>query len=128
MKEELARKASKWWADQLRGQAKLDNGDTSEAGMFTALLAVLAQGVEAQKRGTSDADKFEQALYEALLPIERDWFSFGCDYGPDHFLSEAAKSAGVNLGMGGLPWKTMMWITRDSVSVACGYHAQEVEL
>ena len=127
MKEELARKASKWWADQLRGQSKLDNGDTSEAGMLTALLAVMVQGVEAQKRETSDADKFEQALYEALLPIEHDWFTLGCDYGPDCFLSKVADSAGVNLGMG-LPWKTVMWITGDSVKVACGYHAPEVEL
>ena len=127
MKEELARKASKWWADQLRGQARLDNGDASETGIATMFLAMMAQEREASKRGTDDADKFEQALYEALLPIERDWFTLGCDYGPDCFLSKVADSAGVNLGMG-LPWKTVMWITGDSVKVACGYHAPEVEL
>ena len=43
MNEELARKAAKWWADQLRNGAKLDNGDPSTTGAMTMMMGLLAQ-------------------------------------------------------------------------------------
>ena len=128
MECETAEKAAKWWADQLRGSAKLDNGDTSETGGMVALMAAMLQGEERSRRGASDADKFEKALTDTLCELDGDWITLGCDYGPDNFLSQVADKAGVNLGMTGLPWKTNMYIRNDRVSVACGYGTSAVEL
>ena len=128
MERETAEKAAKWWADQLRGNAKLDNGDDSETGGMAMIMATILQSQEKRKRPADAADKFEAALTDALCEKGGGRFWFGCDYSPDYFLSSVAEKAGVDLGMSSLPWKTSMWIEDNTVRVACGYRAEAVKL
>lgn len=124
MKEQTAQRAAKWWADQLRGPAKLDNGDRSEKGAMTAVLAMMLQDVERSRIDTDKISIFESELAKILQ--ERNPFSFGVDYHPDHILSDAAVAAGIDLGMSTLPWKTSMKFNDDDVRVSCGYGADWV--
>ncbi len=128
MERKTAEKAAKWWADQLRGNAKLDNGDDSQTGGMAMMMTTILQAEEKSKRPAGAADKFEAALTDALCEKDDGRFWFGCDYSPDFFLSSVAKKAGVNLGRSSLPWKTSMWIEGGTVKVACGYGAAAVEL
>ncbi len=127
MKEETAKKAAKWWGDQLRGSSKLDNGDNSLTGVNTFLLAAMLQEKEKQKQSTELVDAFEEELTKALLKDNPSW-GFGVDYHPDAILSDAADAAKLPLGMTTLPWKTTMWIQDDKVKVRCGYGAEIIEL
>lgn len=129
MNKETSQKAAKWWADQLRGGAKLDNGDKSETGAMTFMLAAMLQVQETALLDSIKIQKFEDCLSEILQETEaRSYFSFGVDYHPDGILCDAAEKAGVSLGMTTLPWKTTMWINGDKVSVRCGYGAETVNL
>ena len=128
MNKNLANKAAKWWADRLREDAKLDNGDESEMGLMTFLLAKMLQAEENSKGSMNDADKFEIALSKILERRNDTWLAFGVDYHPDHILQEAASKANIDLGMTRLPWKTTMRIEEGKVFVRCGYAANEVEI
>lgn len=123
MKPEVAKVAARWWADQLRGNAKLDNGDDSEAGIFGSVLSSMLQEAEKSKRPSDDADKFEVALVDRLLEEDSKWLCVGVDYHPDGILQSAADRVGVQLGMASLPWKTNMRIENDTVRVSCGYRS-----
>lgn len=122
MNKNVAQKAAKWWADQLRGIAKLDNGDNSITGAMTFGLAAMLQETERQKQSTELVDKFELELTNVIMEQDRIW-TIGVDYHPDGLLQEAADRAGLPLGMTTLPWKTTMWIDEKEVSVRCGYGA-----
>lgn len=126
MNEQTAQKAAKWWADQLRGNAKLDNGDDSPQGGMVAAMAMLLQSKEKTRVSDEAIDKFEQELAKIL--IEKNTRYLGVDYHPDHILSEAADRACLPLGMTTLPWKTSMYIDNDEVRVSCGYGAPSVTL
>lgn len=124
-----ARTAARWWADQIRQGAKLDNGE----GMHGVLGAML-QAVE--KRGVTDEmiDAYEEALARSIQTGHRshdgtDWRrgGFGVDYGPDRILSAPMDEVGLK-GMTLLPWKTVMWISDGSVRVSHGYQAGIVEV
>jgi len=130
MKRETAKRAAHWWADRLRGESKLDNGDSSETGAMVWAMATMLQQAEKDNRAPEQIDAFEDALTDVLIENEpRIQFSgFGVDYHPDWILSKAAERAGVDLGMASLPWKTYMHIKGDSVRVAEGYGASAVEL
>jgi hypothetical protein len=119
MKKETAKKAAQWWADQLRGSAKLDAKLDDPMGEG---LAYMLQGAEKAKQTPEQVDKFEQELTKVILKQKHIW-TIGVDYHPDGILQEAADRAGLALGMTTLPWKTTMWINDDEVKVACGYGA-----
>lgn len=120
--DNMAKVAAKWWADQLRGNAKLDNGDPSETGAMTCMMASVLQSRSATKRTPEDIDRFEETLYRKLL--ETTHFTIGVDYNPCGTLVDAAKEAGCYLGMSCLPWKTDMFFrTDDSIQVSLGYGA-----
>lgn len=122
MNKETAQKAAKWWADQLRGNAKLDNGDNSLTGAMTLGLAAMLQEAERQKQSPELVNKFELELTNVIMEQDRIW-TIGVDYHPDGILQEAADRAGLPLGMTTLPWKTVMWIEEEKVSVRNGYGA-----
>ena len=86
MKKETAKKAAKWWADQLRGHAK------------------------------EQVNLFEKCLADILIKENPKW-GFGVDCNPDAILEYAAYQAGLVLGMTTLPWKTMMRIDNDKITV-----------
>jgi len=127
MEETTARKAAKWWADQLRGHAKLDNGDPSPTGGIAMARGMMLQRSEADHRDTASIQKFEDELTKLILEEPPAW-GFGVDYHPDRFLRKAIERAGINVGMASLPWKTTMVIKEDVVKVACGYGASMEEL
>lgn len=118
MKIEMAKKAAKWWADQLRGDAKLDNGDNNP---LTLGLALMCQDAEKKNLDLGLVDKFESELSNALAATNIK--SIGTDYGPCVFLQDIADKVGLKLGMTSLPWKTMMLFSENTVKVSCGYRA-----
>lgn len=121
-----SRIAARWWADNLRnGHAKLDNGDTSTTGGMTMMLGMLAQA-NAPRVTPEQAQAFEDALVVAIEKApayQGRYLTLGVDYGPDLMLSNAAATAGVRLTMTTLPWKTVMWVKPDQVTLRHGYGA-----
>jgi len=128
MERETAQKAARWWADTIKNGAKLDNGDKSDTGFTTHMLATIAQ---AENKITEEqALLFEEALVEALLD-KKDILPcriLGCDYHPDRILAESAEKAGINPGMTTFPWKTNMWIKDGEIEVSEGYGAPPVKV
>lgn len=124
MNESTARKAAKWWADQLRGHAKLDNGDPSETGGMVFALATMLQASEKNHQSSEQIDKFEDALTNIITEHRTEYMNISVDYHPDMTLQLAADVANLDLGMTTLPWKTGMSISGDTISVACGYGAK----
>ena len=126
MKSSTAKKAAKWWADQLRNGAKLDNGDKSDAGFTTHMLATLAQS----NRNIPEEKiiLFENSLTKFVLDEKMTTVILGCDYHPDRQLLLASEEAGIEVGMTDFPWKTTMWIKDDVVEVSEGYGASSVKI
>jgi len=124
--EKQAKAAAKWWADQLRGVAPLDNGDASETGTMTYVLAAMLQDVEKAKQDGAGIDRFEAELAGIIMTQQPR--QIGVDYHPDYCLAQAAAAAGLPLGMSTLPWKTQMIFEGDAVKVACGYGANFIEI
>lgn len=128
MDRKLAEKAARWWADQLRGEAKLDNGDMSDQGAMTFLIAKTLQQSEKQNQVLEQIDTFEHILANTLELVKDEdlrWFSISVDYYPDQTLQAAANAAGLRLGMTTLPWKTYMDFRNDgTIKVTCDYRAK----
>lgn len=119
--EEMASAGAKWWADQLRGEAKLDHGDETAEGAITFMLAKIIQRKISGRRSPEDIDRFEKVLHKRLL--EYTYFVISVDYDPCKLLSAAGKEAGCDLTLG-LPWKTQMFFMEDdSIEVSHGYGA-----
>ena len=117
--EDMARFASTWWADQLRGTAHWDNGDNSRTGQTTALLAMTVQSMESRKRSPESVDRFEEILYKKLL--EYTSFCVSVDYNPCKILGDALQEAECK-GWSSLPIKTQMFFMfDDSIQVSLGY-------
>lgn len=117
---DMAKIASKWWADQLRGNAKLDNGDKSDTGAMTFMMASILQSKN--KKTPEQIQAFEDALYKRLL--EYNYFAMGVDYNACGILVDSAKDAGISISMGCLPWKTDMFFHKDdTIEVSLGYGA-----
>ncbi len=128
MNKDVAQKAAKWWADQLRGTAKLDNGDPSETGGMVLALAMLLQADEKVDQDNENINVFEQELGAILESKDAEYTHLGVDYHPDHILQEAATKAELGLGMTSLPWKTTMWIQGGEIKVSEGYGAESVAI
>jgi len=124
MKQELAKKAAQWWANQLRGRALLDNGDPNPMGM---VLSTLLQD-RTPEHTEEEIKSFEDALGKDLIEHNSPRVYLGCDYGPDSILSGAATKAGIALTMTDLPWKTWMNIADDKVIVSVGYRGEPKEI
>ena len=120
--DEISKIAAEWWADRVAAP-KFDNRDKSTAGfMGMALASMLVKPVEEGSR-----EKFISALSEIIFRefdnmVGRK-MTLGVDYGPDRNICEAAEVAGISTN--NFPWKTVMWIGENRVSVRCGYRADE---
>lgn len=125
MEKETARKAARWWADFLRNGAPMDNGDKSNEGGMTMMLALLLQSQIQKGHTPQSIDRFEDLLVSRIMKENTRYI--GVDYHADPTLSECAKEAGIVVD-GALPWKTSMWINGDKITVRCGYGAGIVEL
>lgn len=119
-KQEVANMAATWWADKVTAP-EFDNGDPSFTGFLGSFLAAqLVKPVELEQR-----EKFISILVDTILASLDDGrqFTLSVDYGPDGYLSTAAELAGI--GSNNFPWKTVMWIDENHISVRCGYGAPE---
>lgn len=134
--------AAIWWASRL-GCARHDLGgrDADERGKsalanFSAMLS--GRVFTEEQRGAFRCElavtieehlaRWEtESSEDAWRPDNPQWGSalraFGCDYGPDPVLEEAAERAGFTLRSSDLPMKTVMWINPGQVKVAEGYSA-----
>lgn len=113
--------ACAWWAKAIECP-KFDNGDKSEAGGMTTVLAtMLAARHEA---APENVERFKAALATRLAPNEKGWqpFCLSVDYGPCRELADAADAAGISYSR--FPYKTVMWAGDDgSLTVRHGYGA-----
>lgn len=118
--DEVAEAACNWWIDAIT-HPKFDNGDSSEIGGITMMLAMLNH---IQKPVLSDdvKQRFKESLKKRIKMelLTRISVSLSVDYGPDDILSAAASESGI---IADFPWKTHMRIERDKISVSCGYGA-----
>lgn len=114
--------AVNWWKNALTSP-KMDNGDPT-MGLFMTLL-----GSSIARSNTEEAiAKFCEELSKQLCEESKngqDAFYLIVDYGPGRYLRDACERADVNLQF---PCKTYMAITRQKVSVSCGYQAPEEEI
>lgn len=109
-----------WWADAVC-YPTFDNGDKSEIGAITMLLASI---IDAEK-GIPSKDiinKFKTYLgnevRKELFDYPDDCYcTLSVDYQSEGSLNIAAKKANLNANF---PWKTTMWIHRNEVSVCIG--------
>lgn len=127
---EQAEVSAKWWADALRGGAKLDNGDPTRTGGMAFVLGMLAQRIPTEE----ELIKFqEQLAIDIDVAIELSslypTLYIGCDYGPNKILTDAADKVGMKYTSTTFPWKTRMNVMPGNVTeVAHGYAADYVEI
>jgi len=129
MKKEIAKKAAKWWADQLRGNAKFDNDDDSVQSGMASRMTMMCQAREKKRQTPEQIDAFESNLEEMIMCSGPQ--TILVDYDPCVLLSDAAEKAGLKLGKSTLPWKTVMWVgvdKEDEVWVECGHGAPRERL
>ena len=124
--------AAKWWADQLRGIAKLDVGAKPNEALGSAAFVAMSTILQIEdhaKVQDSQIAKFQSILCEAIDGVlsRRPSLILDVDYGPDQMLGDALRSVECT-GFAPLPWKTTMWIGPESVTVSCGYQAPTEQL
>lgn len=119
-----ANAAATWWAHKVCSPT-FDNGDTSDAGGFTSMLAMM----NATLTPTPSDDQIQKMIralepkIEEVLERMQDYgMTLGVDYGPDPILGDAARAADISTSK--FSWKTVMWIRQDYVTVAVGYHGR----
>lgn len=124
-----ARTAARWWADKLRDDFTLDNGDPEQHPIVGGMLA-LARAKNREGLTVAKIDAFERALIARVQVMldEGHRLGFGVDYHPDPELGDALSDAEIPVSMTALPWKTVMWVRPGSVRVGDGYGVEPREL
>lgn len=134
--------AADWWAGRLTQPIthSLGRPGDRQASINTMMVNVAAE-TGRQQFTPEQVEAFRVALAERVearigadpatwRPDAPDWAAavrvFGCDYGPDGILAEAAEQAGFRLSMFDLPMKTKMWVDPGRVRVAEGYGTEPV--
>lgn len=116
--------AAEWWARAVQAPT-YDNGDRSGmTGMLMTLVAAHQPDAQPQQ-AASFAEVLAprlQADLDRMASFDGDpYICVGVDYGPEKILADAARDAGISTSK--FPWKTMMWIRPDHVTVSAGYGA-----
>ena len=110
--------AAQWWAEAIKAP-RFDNGDPNGmAGMLATLVA--ARSPEPTEQTSTDFTTALATLIDGRLSRYPS-LTVGVDYGPDAILYDAAVAAGISGSR--FPWKTVMWIELDHVTVSAGYGA-----
>ena len=120
--DEQIKVAVDWWADKLY-HCKFDNGDPSETGAMTMMMAVMGKPEVTEYQ----VQAFRDALTRGLKAIDKDSVTLGVDYHPDKILADSCACADIN-GITALPWKTRMWMDASGVKVAYGYQSPVEQL
>jgi hypothetical protein len=122
--------AVEWWVNVLRERPAHDNGDAFQSMFSTRMSRMLPpiDDVQLEIFGNTLREIIYQRCVETWRPGNPQWGSymrtFGCDYGPDMMLSEAAESANIKPSMLLFPIKTVMWINPGEVTVRHGYGSE----
>lgn len=128
---ELATKATSpgeaaglWWAEALHWP-KHDNGDDSNRGAMSQLMANMIAMKYGDQLTESALDRFADELASSINDrlAQSNQVMLNVDYDPCQLLVEASEAAELKLISYCWPWKTVMWITPDSVKVCHGYGA-----
>ena len=117
--------AAKWWADRFREGPKFDNGDQSETGFMTMILANMVYQAPTRESIEHFEAVLQRKIHDSL--VEFGGLCLNVDYGPDLLLRAAANEAGFSSNAE-FPWKTYMHIELGSVRVSYGYGAPYKEL
>ena len=112
-----------WWIEALK-YPKFDNGDDSDIGMHTMMLATIAS----PKVDESQVIDFGNSLQKSLSEADDFFLGIGVDYNPDRILSLALEAGEIKASITSLPWKTYMTFNNDGVQVSCGYGAPREDL
>ena len=113
---EAAEVAAEWWAKEIRGFTRHDNGDSSLSSSWAMLLADIWQEAPSEEQveifKTVVIKGIEEFLYKPPVCL--------CsDYGPDGVLLDAANEARINAL--NFPFKTNMFVEPNQVRVSAGY-------
>jgi len=117
--EEVTKLAAEWWSDKVC-HPKFDNGDSSQTGGMTMMMAMLCTKPVQNDSKQLFTDILAKKIIPVLESIDRDVI-LSVDYGPDRMLHDAAQEA--DIPSTNFPWKTTMWITNHHVAVRYGYRA-----
>ena len=119
--------AAKWWRNKLEnpmslGNFKVTDNDDPMGGIFMA-MAVQTMGNRGKDK-PENYEKFEKELTETIraMMLVATSVTLSVDYGADHILSRTALNSGIRNSV--FPMKTTMIITKEKVSVSCGYHSR----
>lgn len=122
--QEIADMAAAWWGEAIQ-EPKFDNGPPSD-GLACVLGPMMANTLV---EDVPDPTKVKFVIRLAEVIREKIQHQVGAysvistDYGPDMTLGEIAEEFGIPAT--NFPWKTVMWISRNHVSVSYGYGAPE---
>lgn len=129
VQEEAILKAVMFWSDIIQKPANKDNGDKSDAGGMTMMLAMLVgvNHLPTKEQINEFEAKLEIAL-KAMLANERPYhWHLDCDYNPCQVLADCANRSGINTSV--FPWKTYMRITENfEVFASVGYGAESKQI
>ena len=137
--------AAAWWASRL-GRAVHDIGARTSGERDSTAFALAATAVAGGRFTDEQVAAFRRELavtieghlrrwqtdpFEgAWRPADPQWGSalrsFGCDYGPEPVLKDAAERAGFTIRSLDLPMKTVMWVNPGIVRVREGCSADAV--
>lgn len=155
VREEMARVATKWWADILRvdqvpslvkhagwghvpeehkekmtpGERLNQAQEIRNGSMGDLMMGMLLANAERLKE--EEIDAFEEALVRIIVTKEAygGYCYLRTDYGPEQILVDALEASGIDLektrAAARFPFKTDMRITDEYVSVSAGYRAEE---
>lgn len=118
---EAAVAAAEWWARFLSGELGSKNYG-AEDGM-SAILPYVAVSTESEEENV--VEKFKRALVTRIerMAEHTSYITISTDYGPEDMLRNALIDASAK-NYSAFPWKTLMSVTPESVTVAEGYGAQ----
>lgn len=116
-----AETAANWWAHKVSSPT-LDNYDMGEPGQVGGMTMILAtMNAMNRKAEPADVETFRTKLVSFIEEeiAKNNELRLSTDYGPDYQLAKLADECHIPTEL--FPWKTMMWISPDSVKVSCGY-------
>lgn len=132
--EEACRIAAEEWSSMIFDRHVQDNGDKSEGGFFTMMLATINKADAAKEIEINVPDKFKELMTEYYLSGCKYKGTYGefesepySDYGPNAALADILTKAGVpQLKLSVIcPWKTGIHVdSRDGTVVVRGYQKE----
>lgn len=113
---EAAEVAAEWWAKEISGYTRHDNGDSSLSGSLAMLLADIGQEAPSEEQ----VEIFKTAIIKGIEEFRyKPPVCLCSDYGPDGILLDAANEARINAL--NFPFKTNMIVEPKQVRVSAGY-------